>query len=278
MIKHIIEALIKENIIDSSQIHNALDIHNKTGKGLLEILVDLKYIGEQNLVYHICKEACIPSVNPEEYTISPDIIKLIPRQVAKKLNVIPLTRFKSNLVIAISDPSNISIIDEAKFLTGYNIVPTIGSCTAIKKAIEKYYSHDRAIGIDMQIDFHDIDDVDQRINSKNENDQTMIDQLLSELGKQLYAENNNRIQDMYGPDKGDVSKNEETNSDSQENDEVLLITEETDQEDEYIIDDDRYITISLFSPEDKSNEKDDASNLHITEESKVIPIKKTSSY
>jgi hypothetical protein len=273
MIKHIVKQLIKEKIINSDQMRTALELHNKTGKGLLEILVDQKYIGEQNLVYHICKEAGIPSVNPEEYNISPDIIKLIPKQVAIRLNVIPLTCFKSNLVVAISDPSNISVIDEAKFLTGYNIIPTVASHSAIKNAIDNYYSYERTIGIDMHVDFLDIEDVDQKINSKIDNDQNMIDQILSELGKQLYVENTK--QNMYEPDKGDAPINGETDLDTQENDEVILITDEMDQEDENINYDDKYITISLYSHENKSNEKDDVSESDVNEVSNIIPIKKT---
>ncbi len=32
----------------------ALELHNTTGKGLIEILVNQKYVDEQYTIYHIC--------------------------------------------------------------------------------------------------------------------------------------------------------------------------------------------------------------------------------
>ncbi len=32
----------------------ALELHNTTGKGLIEILVNQKYVDQQYLIYHIC--------------------------------------------------------------------------------------------------------------------------------------------------------------------------------------------------------------------------------
>ncbi|MBI5343862.1 MAG: type IV-A pilus assembly ATPase PilB, partial [Deltaproteobacteria bacterium] len=71
--------------------------------------------------------------------IDPEIVKLIPEDVAQKYQVIPVSRTGSSLVVAMADQSNIFAIDDIKFLTGYNVEPLVASDAAIKAAIEKHY-------------------------------------------------------------------------------------------------------------------------------------------
>ena len=75
------------------------------------------------------------AVNLADFEIDPDVIKLIPVEVSKKHQVIPVNRTGSSLIVAMSDPSNIYAIDDLKFLTGYNIEVVVASEVAIEEAI-----------------------------------------------------------------------------------------------------------------------------------------------
>jgi type IV pilus assembly protein PilB len=67
------------------------------------------------------------------------VIKLVPVEVARKHEVIPVNRTGSSLIVAMSDPSNIYAIDDLKFLTGHNIEVVVASEVAIDEAINRYY-------------------------------------------------------------------------------------------------------------------------------------------
>jgi len=60
-------------------------------------------------------------------------------------NVIAITKLGKTLVVAISDPNNIYVLDAIKFITGYNVQPVISPEKAIQKAIDSYYKDTGAI-------------------------------------------------------------------------------------------------------------------------------------
>jgi type IV pilus assembly protein PilB len=83
-------------------------------------------------------------VDLTSFVVDQDIISLVPKNVAEKHVVMPVNKVGSNLILAMSDPSNIFAIDDIKFMTGYNVEVVVASEQAIKDAIEKYYDGEQA--------------------------------------------------------------------------------------------------------------------------------------
>ncbi len=134
------ELLVRENLISLDQLRRAQDEQKKTGKRLGYSLTKLGFIAENDLVDFLSKQYGVPSINLAEFSIDPEIIKLVPEDVARKHLAIPVDRRGASLIVAMSDPSNIFAIDELKFLTGLNIEVVVASEVAIEEALETYYS------------------------------------------------------------------------------------------------------------------------------------------
>ena len=86
------------------------------------------------------------------------MLKLLPKDIVLKHQVVPVSRTGSTLTVAMADPSNIYAIDELKFLTQYNIHPVVASEAAVEAAILRYYDKgpnlDEMIGeFDEEVDF-----------------------------------------------------------------------------------------------------------------------------
>ncbi|MBE9527877.1 MAG: type IV-A pilus assembly ATPase PilB [Proteobacteria bacterium] len=141
------ELLLKESLISEEQLQKAVDEQKRGGGRLGFNLTKLGYISEKDLTVFLSKQYGIPTVELATQEIDPDIVKLIPEDVALKYQVIPVSRTGSTLVVAMADPSNIFAIDDIKFLTGYNVEPLVASDAAIKSAIEEYYE-----GPDMELE------------------------------------------------------------------------------------------------------------------------------
>jgi type IV pilus assembly protein PilB len=94
---------------------------------------------EEDLTQFLSKQYGVPAINLAEFDIDPEVIALIPKEVAAKHRVIPVNRSGSSLIVAMSDPSNIFAIDDLKFLTGYNIEVVVASELAINEAMTRYY-------------------------------------------------------------------------------------------------------------------------------------------
>jgi type IV pilus assembly protein PilB len=133
------ELLIKRNYITSEQLKKALDEQKLKGGRLESNLVRMGYIKEDELLSFLSAQYRVPSVKISKMEINPNVIKLVPSSISKKYFIIPINRVGPKLTLAMADPSNIVVIDEIKFMTGFNVEPVVASETEIIDAVKKYY-------------------------------------------------------------------------------------------------------------------------------------------
>jgi len=132
--------LVSKKIINEQQLQQAVEEQKSSGERLGSILIRLGYIKEDTLLSFLSDQYGIHSINLCEISINPDLIKLIPADLAHKYLVFPLALKGNTLVIAMADPSNIFAIDDIKFLTGYRIETLAAAESAIKDALKEYYN------------------------------------------------------------------------------------------------------------------------------------------
>jgi type IV pilus assembly protein PilB len=140
------ELLVRENMISLQQLQKAQDESKRGGGRIGNTLIKLGYIAETDLTSFLSKQYGVPSINLSQFEIDLEVIRLIPKEVARKHMVIPVNRAGSSLIVAMSDPSNIYAIDDLKFLTGYNIEVVVASEVAIEEAVTRYY--EKAVSYD----------------------------------------------------------------------------------------------------------------------------------
>jgi type IV pilus assembly protein PilB len=133
------ELLLKRNYITPDQLKKALEEQKLKGGRLESNLVKLGFIKEDELLSFLSAQYRVPSVKISKMEINPNVIKLVPSSTSKKYFIIPINRVGPKLTLAMSDPSNIVVIDEIKFMTGFNVEPVVASETEIIDAIKKYY-------------------------------------------------------------------------------------------------------------------------------------------
>ena len=133
------ELLIKRNFITPEQLKKAHEEQKLKGGRLESNLVRLGFIKEDELLSFLSAQYRVPSVKLSKIEINPNIVKLIPPSISKKYFIIPINRVGPKLTLAMVDPSNIVVIDEIKFMTGFNVEPVVASEAEIVDAIKKYY-------------------------------------------------------------------------------------------------------------------------------------------
>ncbi len=157
------ELLVREKMISLQQLQQAQDEAKRSGKRLGVALSQLGYVKDEQLTDFLAQQYSLPSINLNNFEVDPDILKLVPKDVAQRHMVIPVNRAGATLIVAMSDPSNIYAIDELKFITQYNIEPVVAAESAIEDAILRYYDKgpdlDEMIGdFDGDIDFETSDE------------------------------------------------------------------------------------------------------------------------
>ena len=148
------ELLVREKMLSLQQLQQAQDEAKRTGKRLGATLARLGYVNDQALTQFVAKQYSLPSINLGEIEIDVAVLKLVPREICEKHQVIPVRRNGPTLIVAMADPSNIYAIDELKFLTQYNIEPVVASESALEAALSRYY--DKGPDLDQMIGEFDV--------------------------------------------------------------------------------------------------------------------------
>ncbi|HDL03955.1 MAG TPA: type IV-A pilus assembly ATPase PilB [candidate division Zixibacteria bacterium] len=135
--------LVKAGKITDEQLNRALNLVKEKDQKFGQALVSVGAVNsEDELSGFIGKQLNMGTLRLSDVELNPEIVKLIPVDIARKFNVIAISKLNKNLIVAISDPNNIYVLDAIKFITGCSIQPVISPEKSIEKAIEAYYRDD----------------------------------------------------------------------------------------------------------------------------------------
>lgn len=150
------EILVRENLITSQQLREALDYQRNNGGRLGSNLIKLGIISDEVVTSVLSRQYGVPSINLELFHIDEDTVKLISQEVAMKYMVLPISKVGATLTMAMADPTNVFAMDDIKFMTGLNVEPVIASEAAIYTSIAKYYVSSKELdlaNVELENDF-----------------------------------------------------------------------------------------------------------------------------
>src|SRR5487761_22510 len=133
------EILVRDSLISSDQLKQALAYQKKEGGRLGTCLVKMGLVSDEDITAVLSRQYGVPSINLKFYEVDPAVIKLVPQETAVRYQIVPLSRVGSTLTIAMTDPTNVFAMDDIKFMTGFNVEPVVASESAISEAVGKCY-------------------------------------------------------------------------------------------------------------------------------------------
>lgn len=151
------ELLVEGGIITLEQLARALEEQRHTGEEIGTILVKLGYATKEEVLNCLSEQLGIPYIELGDYSIDPEAISLVPSSLVHKHKAIPVFKIGDVLTLAMTDPRDITVIDEFRRATDLEIEPAIASEADIRQAIEQYY------GPSTPLVSSDIDEVIQKI-------------------------------------------------------------------------------------------------------------------
>ena len=134
------ELLVAEGVISSDQLQDALREQRRTKERLGHVLARRGLVTEERLVELLCKEHGLSSVSVEQASIAADVLALVPAHIARKYEVLPLSRASGTLTLAMADPNNVVAMDEIAAMTRLAVRPVVASSTAIRKVLDRHYT------------------------------------------------------------------------------------------------------------------------------------------
>ena len=140
MERRLADMLVRDNVITQDTLDLALATQAERGGSLGRILIDGGYANEWELAAALGKQLNVPFITLSHYEIDLQILDSIPHEIVKKYKIVPIDKTEDTLTVALSDPSNIYLLDELRLLTQLKIVPVISFESDIEEAIRQYYN------------------------------------------------------------------------------------------------------------------------------------------
>ncbi|MEO8331298.1 MAG: ATPase, T2SS/T4P/T4SS family [Gallionella sp.] len=141
--------LVGKGVISDDQLRIALQEQGKTHQPLGRLLVRLGFLSEATIRDVLSENLGQESVDLATIIIDPAALALIPKDVARRYQLIPLSVDQTErvLTLAISDPDNIIALDQVRALLKdeYRLITQLASESDILRGIDQYYGFELSI-------------------------------------------------------------------------------------------------------------------------------------
>ena len=150
------EILLRLGFLKSSDLEKVLASGIKDDKGLAEICLEGGYINEEQLSMALADQFEYEYLDLQGLEPSAEMLEEVPLDLMLRYRFIPLEKREDSLVIALSDPTDIIVIDELELLLDRPIIVALASKAGIERAIKIFERSGRLVsdisaGMELQL-------------------------------------------------------------------------------------------------------------------------------
>lgn len=148
------QVLLNRSIVTAEQIDNALSCQRESGnkKLLGELLVEMGYCTENQITSALAEAYDLPYAAISPKLCDPKVVELLPREFLEEHTVLPLFKVRGVLTVALTEPSNVFLLDEIERLAGCRIQPVCTTAHDIRATLQTYMPAANVFVIDDIID------------------------------------------------------------------------------------------------------------------------------
>ena len=129
--ERIADALVEDGLLTTQQVEELLEQQKKVGARFIKLVVEKAYVTEQDLTVSMGRVLNVLPINLSRISVPPELVELLPRELARNHKIVPIARLENKLFIAMSDPLNVLATDDLKRITKLEVQPFIASEKAI---------------------------------------------------------------------------------------------------------------------------------------------------
>lgn len=120
------EILLNANLISEGQLKKAVEVQKETKESLGMILIKQGFISEASIKDALELQYGLRYVNLRKIKVAPDVLKMVPENLIRQHQIIPIQFANNRLTLAMVDPTNLIAVDDVRFLLkGVAVQPVI---------------------------------------------------------------------------------------------------------------------------------------------------------
>ncbi len=130
------DILLKYELITPEQLEASLQEQQVQKKRLGSLLIQKGLLTEEDMNFVLSQQLDVPYVHLTQDMIDPDLVKIIPREIMERYELLPLIAINDSLSLAMSDPTDHEAICEVKKYVKHEIKPALVKSSSIRHILE----------------------------------------------------------------------------------------------------------------------------------------------
>ncbi|MEW6233087.1 MAG: GspE/PulE family protein [Chloroflexota bacterium] len=137
--KRIGDMLVEAGLITPEQLETAVALHRQENKKIGQVLVEKGFISATTLATFISYQLNLPLVDLKKCKIQPAAVRLVPEEMARRYNLLPVAIDGGDLLVAMEDPLDLRVIGEVSARSRLRLKPMLATAAEIQEAIGLIY-------------------------------------------------------------------------------------------------------------------------------------------
>ena len=194
MDNHLIwEILLSNGVITHEQLGDAIRWQKShPDEDVGGILLSRGIINDAQLLAAYAQRLDVPFVEKDLVVKRPEVLKLVPESLARRYGIMPLDINNNKILVAISNPEDMSVIEDVKMSSRMDASVLLASRDNIRNAIERYYKNVELFYREEQSDVQQIsivsDDTAKKMDEiESSVNNTPVVKLVNNLVQQAYV-------------------------------------------------------------------------------------------
>ena len=128
------EVLIEMGLISEVQLERALEMQKAKGDRLGKVLINEGFVSSVDIAKALARRLDIDFVSLGDLSIDQATLEVLPYDVCKRNDLVPIEVTPFGMVVAMADPTNVMALDELKLISGKNPVELMATAPAVYKS------------------------------------------------------------------------------------------------------------------------------------------------
>ena len=135
------DLLVSAGLLTEEELMKGLELQKGSGKRLGTVLRDEGMITELEMIEALQRQLGVEFIDLSKVTIPTELAQVVPQNIAKQYQVVPVRIVRDQLFLAMSDPLNFYAIEDVRRVAKKKVVPMIAMSDAIDRAIQVLYGN-----------------------------------------------------------------------------------------------------------------------------------------
>ena len=136
--RELIDVLIDSELVSAAQV-SAARLSATDGRSVVEVLLAHKAISPRDVAMALSLQLNLPLIELKRHVVQPEALALVPEQLARRYNLIPLDVINGELVVVTENPLDVQGLEDVALRAGLRVRPAVGVRTDIQEALAQYY-------------------------------------------------------------------------------------------------------------------------------------------